>query len=329
MSGSPRSAALRVNDLRAGQAWTRRQRAKNDALWLSAMLSLALARTLPRGWLLRIGRGLGLALHELLASARHRARNNVALCFPDWNERTCADFVRDNFRTLGEDLADTIALLDPREEADRTLELPDASFKVLSEALLQGKGVIYITAHLGPWERMAAVLAARGFPISTVARESYDPRFDSLYEKLRRPRGVEALYRGRDGAPIAIVRALRQNRVVGFPIDLPGRISTVPVKLLGNTSKLPVGPAKIALRTGAPIVVGTPAPSLDGKLQIRIAPLDTEALPSRASAETSLAQRMADALSERIRALPRHWIWMHPSFHELPVPALLPAQEKR
>lgn len=327
--GSHLRVEPRVNDLRAGQAWTRRQRAKNDVLWLSAMLSLALASSLPRRWLSGAGRGLGLVLHELLTSARHRARNNVALCFPDWNEQTCADFVRDNFRTLGENLADTIALLDAREEADRTLELPEVSSKVLSEALSRGKGVVFITAHLGPWERMAAVLAARGFPISTVARESYDPRFDALYEKLRRPRGVEALYRGREGAPIAIVRALRKNRVVGFPIDLPGRISTVPVKLLGHASRLPVGPARIALRTGAPIVVGTPAPGAGGRLRIHIAPLDTEALSSDATAETTLAQRMADALSERIRALPRHWIWMHPSFHELPAPALLPAQQKR
>lgn len=197
MTGNTRQAGLRVNDLRKGQTWTRRQRAKNDALWLSAMLSLALVRTLPRGWLPRIGRGLGLVLHELLASARHRARSNVALCFPDWNEQTCADFVQGSFCTLGENLADTVALLDPREEPHRTLELPETSSQVLSDALSQGKGVIYITAHLGPWERMAAVLAAGGFPISTVARESYDPRFDALYEKLRRPRGVEALYRGR------------------------------------------------------------------------------------------------------------------------------------
>jgi len=302
------------NDVRKGQVWTRRQRVKNDLVWLSAMAALALVRMVPRRWLPAAGRRLGLLLHRLLASARHRANCNVALCHPDWTDRQCADFVRDNFSTLGEDLADTVALLDPREPADRTIELPASSSRVLAEALSRGKGVVYITAHLGPWERMAAVLAARGFPISTVARESYDPRFDALYDRLRRPRGVDALYRGREGVPVAIVRALRNNRVVGFPIDLPGRIPTVPVELLGQASKLPIGPARIALRTGAPIVVGTPAPGPDGKLRIHIAPLDTEGLASGASGESSLAQLMADALSERIRALPHHWIWMHPSF---------------
>lgn len=278
------------------------------------MTALTFAQRLPRSWLVRLGRGLGLLAHRLLASARRQARNNVALCFPEWSPRERADFVRENFLTLGENLADTVALLDAREPADRTLEVPETSERVLREALSLGKGVVYLTAHLGPWERMAALLSARGFPISTVARESYDPRFNRLYDRLRLSRGVEALYRGHETAPIAIVRALRRNRVVGFPVDLPGRIPTVPVMLLGRASALPIGPARLALRTGAPVVVGTPAPGVDGKLHVVIEHLATSDLAPGEAGEAALAQRMADALSERIRALPRHWIWLHPSF---------------
>lgn len=301
-----------ANDVRTGQAWTTRQRIKNDLLWTTAMSALTFVRLLPRSWLLPLGRGLGLLAHRLLPSARRRARDNVALCFPEWSARERADFVRKNFLTLGENLADTIALLDGHEAADRTLDLPESSARVLREALAKGKGVVYVTAHLGPWERMAALLSACGFPISTVARESYDPRFHRLYDRLRHARGVEALYRGQKTAPFAIVRALRQNRVVGFPVDLPGRIPTVPVRLLGQASALPIGPARIALRTRAPVVVGTPAPSEDGRLQVCITSLPTNDLSP--SDEAVLAQRMADALTERIQALPQHWVWMHPSF---------------
>jgi KDO2-lipid IV(A) lauroyltransferase len=164
---------------------------------------------------------------------------------------------------------------------------------------------------------MAAVLASVGFPITTIARESYDPRLQRLvYDRLRTGRNVQAIYRGQPGAAFAMLRTLRKGRVLGFPMDLPGRVPTLPVRLLGQASRLPIGPARIALRTRAPIVVGTPAPGTGGaaRLQIRIEPLQAGDLPAADAGERILTQRIADALTDRIEALAMHWPWMHPSF---------------
>ncbi|MFX8535407.1 hypothetical protein ABTM11_20295, partial [Acinetobacter baumannii] len=90
---------------------------------------------------------------------------------------------------------------------------------VFREALRGGRGVVFITAHLGPWERMAAVLVEAGFPVATVARESYDPRYTALYERLRAPRGVRSIYRGAPGAGRAIARELARGGAVGFLVD--------------------------------------------------------------------------------------------------------------
>lgn len=303
-------------DLRAGQTWTSLQKAKNDLVWAAAIALLFLARGLPRSWLRALGRGLGRIAYVVLARERRRALENLSRGFPRLTDAERVDLAARNFVQLGDNLGDTLSLLDPRELPETTLALPPESASALEEALAQKRGVIYVTAHLGPWERMAAVLAGRGFPITTMARESYDPRFDGLYERLRRPRGVHAIYRGHPSAPLRIVKALRNNRVVGFPVDLPGRVPTLPIQLLGMPSKLPVGPAKIALRTRAPIVVGTPAPRPDGGLEIRITPLRADDLEPGPFGEAALTQRMADALGERVRALPTHWPWLHPSFED-------------
>jgi KDO2-lipid IV(A) lauroyltransferase len=225
------------------------------------------------------------------------------------------------FRCLGRNLTDTVALLDPTEEPSRTLGIPMESRRVLADALSEGRGVVYATCHLGPWERMAALLADLGFPITTLARESYDPRFHELvYEKLRTRRNVEVIYRGEPRAPLAIVRALRRGRVLGFLVDLPSRREPASrvlqnVRWLGCPSRIARGPARLALRTGTPLVVGTPAPSARG-LEVRITRLPTCDLAAGDAGETELCQRIADELSVRIRALPAHWPWMHPSFHE-------------
>jgi KDO2-lipid IV(A) lauroyltransferase len=294
--------------------WSHGQRRKNDALFVAAKAAIRLGLALPRGWLARGGEGLGLLAFALLGGARRATLGNLALARPDLDDAHRLRLARDVFRTLGQNLTDTLALLDPREDPARTLDVSTSSERVLGAALAHGRGVIYATGHIGPWERMAALLAKRGFPITTVARESYDPRFHALvYDKLRARRDVHVIYRGDPGAPLAIVRALRRGRVLGLLMDMPGRLATRDVTWLGLPSRVPIGAARLALRLRAPVVVGTPVPGANG-LEIRISALETEDLAAGEHGEAELSQRIADALSERIRLLPTHWPWMHPTF---------------
>ena len=84
-------------------------------------------------------------------------------------------------------------------------------------------------------------------------------------------------------------------------MDLPGRIPTRPSVLLGQPSRLPSGPARVALRTGSPVVVGTPAPGPNGSLEVLITRLPTDDLAPGEAGEERLTQRIGDALSDRIR----------------------------
>jgi len=295
-------------------SWSRRQRRKNDFLFAAAAAGIRLGLALPRAWLGPTGAWLGLAAYAALGRARRATIDNLSLVHPELDEAECRARARATFRALGRNLTDTLALLDPKEDPARSLSVSVSSELVLSDALAKGRGVIYFTCHLGPWERMAALLATRGFPITTVVRESYDPRFHALvYERLRTHRNVQMIYRADPSAPIAIVRALRRGRVLGLLMDMPGSIATQGVRWLGLPSRMPVGAARLALRLRSPIVVGTPAPHRTG-LEIRIANLPSEDLEPGQRGEAELNQRIADALSDRIRLLPTHWPWMHPTF---------------
>jgi KDO2-lipid IV(A) lauroyltransferase len=299
--------------------WSRGQRIKNDWLYRLAAIAVRVGRRLPKALLPMAGSALGQLSYVALAEARRTALHNLGLVFPSLARSERRALARRVFRCLGQNLTDTLALLDADEPEGRTLRVTRESAIALAEALAERRGVIYVTAHLGPWERMASLLARQGFPITTMARESYDPRFHELiYDPLRRHRSVEVIYRGSPGAPAAIVRALRKGRVLGFLMDLPGRIPTRPVSLLGQPSKAPAGPARLALRLGAPVVIGSPAPGRGGVAEVHIARLPTFDLDAGEKGEAELTQRMADALSDRIRAWPAAWPWMHPSFDAPP-----------
>jgi KDO2-lipid IV(A) lauroyltransferase len=315
----PRVAARGPGDLREGKRWTRRQRWKNDAIYGVVRLALGITIRLPRSVLRALGWLLGAAVYLGLGSARRRARERLAagLGAPPPEARVMRSFL-----AMGAVLADTVALLDPDERPDRTLALDDDSRAAFREALAEGRGVVFVAAHLGPWERMAALLAAEGFPVATVARESYDPRLTAIYERIRAPRGVRSIYRGAPGAAVRIARELRQGRAVGFLVDLPGRAPAATARLFGEPARIAIGPARIALARGAAVVVGTPAggPLRGGVLRVEIRRIPTHDLGTagaarrggpRTGAERVLLDRLAAELDRRLTSAPEAWLGLY------------------
>jgi KDO2-lipid IV(A) lauroyltransferase len=296
--------SARTNDLREGGAWSRGQRLKNALIYASVRAGLAVATRLPRRALGLVCEALGAAAYLLLPRerARARARLEAGTGGPVPRAR-----VRRAFRDAGRILADTLALLDPRERAGRTLSVGPEDRAAFRDALAEGRGVVFVSAHLGPWERLAALLAEEGFPVATLARESYDPRLTRLYDRLRAPRGVRSIYRGLRGAAAAIARELRAGRAVGFLVDLPARVPCETVPLFGVDADMPRGVARIALARRAAVVVGTCAPG--DRVEIRRVP--TLDLAPGGPGERALLLRLAGELEARIAACPEAWLGLY------------------
>lgn len=303
----PRGAIARGRDVRMGGRWSRGQRAKNAAIHAAIRVAIALLARLPPGVARALGRGAGAIAHAALRGARRTARANVARALPALDPAARRAIVRGAYRALGGHLGDAVASLHPGREA-ALLPFPDADRRALDEARAEGRGVVFVSAHLGPWERVAATLVAAGVPLTTIARESYDPRLTSLYDRLRGGRGVRSIYRGDPRAPVQIVRTLRRGGVLGAPMDLKSRVASAVVDFLGAPASTPIGPARIALRTGAAVVVGTVAPSPSG-LVLAIRRISTSDITPGDVVE--LTARLNRELSARILALPSEWVWMH------------------
>lgn len=296
-------------DLRAGGHWTRLQRLKNDVLWLVASLALAGTRPLPPSWLRVLGRALGRAAHVLAGRARRTALGNVARVFPELDAPARRAFVRRCFVTLGETLGDTVALLGAR--ALPPLRVSAEAQATLASAREEGRGVVFASAHLGPWERVAGALVAAGVPLVALGRESYDPRFSRLYARLRGAHGVRVLWRGGPGAASRILRTLRGGEVLGVPMDLCSRVASCDAPFLGHAAATPIGPARIALRARAAVVVGSAAPDPKGGLVVTATRVEAADLPADEGGARELTARINAELSRRILALPHAWVWMH------------------
>lgn len=288
-------------DHRLGETWTPAQRRKNDAIYRLATAATSLFALAPRACAAPLGRLLGTLVWAAWARGRRDITRGLrAAAITDVG-------AHDVLRGLGVNLVDTVRLLGPAPAREAGWTFDETSRASLASAVAAGRGVVFATAHLGAWERMASGLVEEGFPITTIARESYDPRFHRLYERLREARGVQVLYRGAPGFGTALVRSLRSGRIVGFPMDIAGRgVRTVAVPFFGAPRALPIGPATLVKRTGAALVVGTPTRSSEAGVSVRIARI----APESADSAAALTATLAAALEARIRALPCEWPWL-------------------
>lgn len=289
------------------ERWTRRQRVKNDVIYALVVASVTVAKIIPARALVSLGRMLGVLVHHLVPRLRRRAEANAARALGGAVD--ARRVVRRSYAELGALLGEALGMLDPATPL-APLPLAPGARECLEGAIAEGRGVVFASAHLGPWERVAATLAGAGYPITVVARAPYDPRLAGIYDRLRAKRGVRAVYRGDDGAGIALVRVLRKGGVLAIPMDLASRVASVEVPFLGAPARTAVGPARLALRTRAAVVVGTVAPGSGG---LAISFVRVEACEGETD-EIRLTARLNEELSTRIRALPHLWPWMHERF---------------
>lgn len=129
----------------------------------------------------------------------------------------------------------------------------------LAEALAGGKGVVLALPHMGNWDHAGAWACLVHQQVITVA-ERLKP--ESLYEKFldyRRSLGMEVL--AHDGDGIDVFDTLRARLEAGgflaLVADRDLSASGMEVDFFGEPIRVPIGPARLAIQTGAPLVTAT------------------------------------------------------------------------
>ncbi len=121
------------------------------------------------------------------------------------------------------------------------------------DALADGRGAILALPHLGGWEWAGRWVADQGIPITVVVEPLDPPELFEWFVGYRRSLGMQVVPVGL-GAAMASIKALRSNGVLCLLCDRDIGTGGVEVEFFGERTKLPAGPATLALRTGAPIL---------------------------------------------------------------------------
>jgi len=221
------------------------------------------------------------------------------------------------FQNVGKNVVDVVRLKKMKyEDVERITEIE--GLKYLDQAYRAGKGVIGLTGHIGNFELMAAYLSLKGYKLSVVGREVYDPRLDRLLVKNRESVGLESIPTSAGVKPI--LKALRAGRFLGVLADQDSsRVRGVFVNFFGRPARTPAGPALLAYKTGAPIVPMAIVRKNKNKYKIIIKPpVELAFSENREKDMTDVTQRCTQVLEAIIREYPDQWLWMHERWKSKP-----------
>ena len=123
----------------------------------------------------------------------------------------------------------------------------------LRQAWKRGKGVLFLTAHLGNWEFMSAVGSLYFGNTAVVARRSDSASVDRVINELRSRFGAEII--PPQGAMRPLIMALKHNKMIGILLDqnvdwYQGAF----IPFLGRWACTNKGLALLARKTGTPVI---------------------------------------------------------------------------
>lgn len=217
-------------------------------------LATRVLRVAPVGPLRALARWIGAAAYYVLGDRRRIVLESVAYLQPSLTPYQRRRVARRTFANLAAASVDLFRLpAATRDELSQLVAMEGVEH--LDEALSRGKGVLVVTAHLGPYELGGACLTARGYPAYAVTEDLSPEVYDAL-AGLRSATGMRLISLRR--AIAGTYSALKENAIVLLVADrvIGERTRALTVPFGSGWRDIPVGPASFAVSTGAPIVVG-------------------------------------------------------------------------
>ncbi|HBV93359.1 MAG TPA: lipid A biosynthesis acyltransferase, partial [Chloroflexi bacterium] len=274
-------------------------------------LILKFLGALPRPMARAVAAALAQFLFLFLTRFRRTAKFNLRLAFPDWTEAQRRGVMRRMAWRLGWMAAEFAQFPRwTRQNVDRRVIL-DGHENFLA-GHNRGRGVLFLTGHVGAWELSSFAHALYGYPLHYMARPVDNRRVDALINRYRCLSGNRPIFKNESAK--MMLKVLHDAGTIGILADQ----NTLPeegvfVDFFGRPACATTGIGRVALHTDAAVV---PVYCFwDGamrKYRLRFEPpvlLTRTGDSSRDICENT--QRFTKILEGFIRKHPDQWVWAH------------------
>jgi KDO2-lipid IV(A) lauroyltransferase len=258
----------------------------------------------------RFGRVLGRLYRRLDTRRRDLARANLARAFPELSRAEIDDLTVRVFEHFGGVAAELLYSIG-HEPADALARIETDGAEIAQASFESGRGVLFLTAHLGNWEWAALGTGSMGIPVGVIARPLDNPLLDAALTRLRTSTGNFVI--AKREAAREMLRALRSGGAIGILNDQRARPpDAVVAPFFGQPAATSSALAKLANRTEALVIPAAAIRIAPARWRLTFEPaLDVRSLSEPERGVEKLTARLNGILENMIRRHPEQWLWLH------------------
>ena len=257
-----------------------------------------------------IGEWLGALGYRPFGVRRAVVERQVRAAFPGLADSEVLRIARASYESLGRTTVETALLPGyTREQVLGLFERVDG-WDIVERARARGKGILFVSGHLGNWELGGSFVAASGLPLEAVVRGMENPLFDRYITETRRRIGMSVI---RDADAVRRVpRATREQHGVALLVD-QGAVGLASswVPFFGRYAKTPRGPAVFALRLQAPVVFACALRQPSGRYVMHFEEVPVSPTGDREADIERIVRDYTSTLERFIRRAPEQYFWHH------------------
>ena len=234
-----------------------------------------------------------------------RLRSNYARVMPEYSAAKLEELTKLGMRSYLRYWFDTFRL--SRWSKNRIISTTQVIRENLLRDPIQSKqGCIVALPHAGNWDHAAAYFCSTGITLTAVVEKLKPEAIFRKFLAYRESIGIEAISHKEKTIPI-LTKRLQAGKLIALVADRDMSRNGVEVNFFGKTSKMPSGPAILAIKTGAPLITAYVRYTLDG-IQIIF---DETIKPTNSGNEEDqikiITQSIADNFAKRIKEYPVDW----------------------
>ncbi len=289
---------------------TRRKVRYTIVYWFVRFL-IFLSRIMPRVAWLRLCGMLGRIAWYFAGGSRKLAIRHLTMAFgKEKSESEINALSKKVFEFLGKNGGDILRATKVENLAQLEEFLVVTGYDNFIAANRKGKGVIFLTCHLGAFDLQVSTMALKGLNPNIIGTPLKDERLNELLWNYRNKYGAVAIERGRE--TFRMIKVLKSGGSVALLIDQDTKVKSRFVDFFGIPAATPVGATVLAMKTGAAVVPTYVYLGADWKQHMQILPEIQLTLTGDDEKDmVTNTQRLSDFIEGVIRQHPEQWVWMH------------------
>lgn len=278
--------------------------------WIETQLVRAsLLATRGASWpdVLRRGEWLGRRLYDL-GIRRAVAEANLRLAFPEWSDAMRTDVLRRHYEELGRVWVEYGRLAELARAPLGEVVTEVRNIEPIEARAREGGGAVVLSGHFGNFE-LLGMYWTRIAPVDFVVKRMSNPGVENLIREMRARAGVGVIHTGPEMRRAAA--ALQNGHWLAMVGDQDAGRRGLFVPFMGRVASTPVGPARLAVQAGVPILMGFAIRLDDGRYRFEVEEPLLPGDPGDPDAVRHLTSRHVEVLEKWVRTHPHMWFWLH------------------